>query len=58
MQTITKINGITQPVTVQCVACLEEFETHPANLGYGLAYCPECSDGFELAAELSRNGGE
>ena len=51
MSTITKINGITQPVTVQCVACEMEFETHPANLGFWNIYCDECEAAQEDAAE-------
>ena len=46
MQTITKINGITQPVTVQCEMCEMDFETHPADLGYGMELCDECNDNF------------
>ena len=48
---VTKINGRTQPVEVQCSACGDEAETHPANLGYGLIFCDECASEYERASE-------
>ena len=44
----------TPNVKVQCVACLDEFETHPANVGFWNIYCDECENSQELAAEYER----